>query len=329
MTSRPSWLVLGLAIGSVFLWLSLRSVNLSESLNIALQAHLPWELVAIVASIAFMCFKAWRWRVLLSPLYDFRITQLITAVYAGTAVNLVVSHVGELARVAIVSKRHRVPASALLGTIAIERLFDTASVLVFLGVLVLTTDEVAPMVVSASYVALGLVICALFAMVVVFLWTDAALRLAEKLLFFVSPRWREKILWHLREALSGLSTIRNGRLLPKVIILSVLQWTCILIGILASMRSLGLTTEAVSAIAVLVLIVVGLTLPAAPIHVGTTQLGFTFGLAAFHVTAPNAFAASIVYTVFVLLPMVILGLAALYRSGRRWRVKAPAVRTDP
>lgn len=319
MQSRPFWIVAGLGLGTLFLWLSLRSVDLTDSMNIALHARFPYEAVAIAASLAFMFVKAWRWRVLLAPLHKFRISQLIAAVYAGTAVNLMLSHVGELARAAIISKRHGVPASALLGTIAVERLFDTASVLAFLSLLMVTTDHVAPMVMSASYFAATLVVVTLLGMLTVVFWPEGSLRIADRALFFLHVRWREKVMWHLREALGGLSAIRNAKLLPKVILLSVLQWTCILIGILASIRSLGLTTDAVSAIAVLVLLVVGLTLPAAPIHIGTTQLGFTFGLAAFHVAAPNAFAASIIYTVFVLLPMVILGFAALYRSGSRWQ----------
>jgi uncharacterized membrane protein YbhN (UPF0104 family) len=41
--------------------------------------------------------------------------------------------------------------------------------------------------------------------------------------------------------------------------------------------------------------------------VGTTQLAFTIGLAAFGVGAAHAFAASVVYTVFGLLPMLVAG----------------------
>ncbi len=323
MRSRMSWIVTGLLVGTLFLCISLRQVDLLHSLHIVLRAEWGYAIAAVAASIVFMIVKTWRWCILLQPLHQFQVRQLLAAVYAGTAVNLIVSHVGELARVAIVGRRYPVPASALLGTVAVERLFDTAAVLVFLGVLLVASEEVAPIVMSASYVAAALVAIALGMLLVVMIWPVRVLRMAERALGFLDVRWRVKLMWHLGKVLDGLAVIRSGRLLIQVAMLSMLQWLCILAGILASMHALQVEAASVAAIAVLVLLVVGLTLPTAPVHIGTTQLGFTAGLAAFEVTAQSAFAASIVYTVFVLLPMSILGLAALYGSSRPWRTGLP------
>jgi uncharacterized membrane protein YbhN (UPF0104 family) len=66
---------------------------------------------------------------------------------------------------------------------------------------------------------------------------------------------------------------------------------------------------------VLLLNVIGLTLPAAPGHVGTLQLAFIAGLAPFGVEAEEAFAASVIYNVLMVVPTVILGLPGLRRAG--------------
>lgn len=319
MTSRLIWILAGLLIGLLFLALSLSSIDVAASLRATLDAKPFYVMMALAASIGFMVVKTWRWKVILTPIGDIPVSKLLAAVCAGTAVNLIVSHAGEFVRAATIGRRHGLPTSALLGSIAIERLFDTVAVLAFLGVLALSTESLPSVVLSASYAAALIVAVTFAAVVVALLSTEATLRLVEHSLAFLSAHFRNKILWHLRSAIEGLGAMRDARLLHSVILLSLLQWACILVGIFASVRSMGLTTDAVSAIAVLILLVVGLTLPAAPANVGTTQLGFTIGLAAFHVSAPDAFAASVIYTLFVLVPMMVMGVVTFSRTGLGWR----------
>jgi glycosyltransferase 2 family protein len=319
MVRRPLWIALGLCIGGIFLWTAAERTDLRTGFAVALDADLQYQLLAMAASLAFVVLKTMRWAVMLAPVRRFTTLDLLPAVYAGTALNLIVSHAGELARAAIVSKRHKVATSHLLGSIALERIFDIVAVLLFVALLAAATETLPSAVLSASYFAILVLAVALPLAVVGLLWTDLALRVVAAFLFFLPASARHKVLWHLRSAVQGLNTVREARLMPAVIALSLLQWGSIVVAILASTLALGLTVDALSAIAVLVLLVVGLTLPTAPVHVGTTQLGFMFGLAAFHVTSANAFAASMIYTSFVLLPMLVLGLAALYRSRLQWR----------
>lgn len=318
MQSRMIWIVIGVVLGGVFLFLSMRSIDIAASLHVAVDANPFYVFVAVLSSCAFMLVKSWRWRLLVSPVCRLSVEDLLPAVYTGTAVNLIVSHAGEFARSIIVANRFPVPAGTLLGTIAIERLFDTVTVLLFLALLAAETQHLAPIIVSASYIAIGLVLAAVVAVVVGLLWTEGSLRLVDRMVFFLPPRWRERIVKNLRSAVAGVATIRQAHILPGVILLSLLQWSCILMAIYASVRSLGVEPNALAAIAVLILLVVGLSLPAAPVHLGTTQFGFMVGLGAFQINAHAAFAASIIYTLFVLLPMLVLGLITLSHSGLKW-----------
>jgi uncharacterized membrane protein YbhN (UPF0104 family) len=74
-------------------------------------------------------------------------------------------------------------------------------------------------------------------------------------------------------------------------------------------------------VSALLLNIIGLTLPAAPGHVGTVQLAFIVGLAPFGVTHPDALAGSIVYNVLTVLPTVILGMPGLRRAGIELRAR--------
>ena len=97
--------------------------------------------------------------------------------------------------------------------------------------------------------------------------------------------------------------------------LSVLQWLVILGCVAFSLRAVDVSVTLAGAVSVLLLNVIGLTLPAAPGHVGTVQLAFLVGLAPFGVPHEEAFAASVVYNFLMVVPTVILGFPGLRRAG--------------
>jgi uncharacterized membrane protein YbhN (UPF0104 family) len=100
---------------------------------------------------------------------------------------------------------------------------------------------------------------------------------------------------------------------------SLLQWSSIVLATLFSMRAVGIEAGVAAATVVLGLMVVGLTLPAAPMNAGTTQAAFAVGLAGFSVSQAAAFAASLVYTLGVIVPELVVGLLCLYGAGFQLR----------
>ena len=75
------------------------------------------------------------------------------------------------------------------------------------------------------------------------------------------------------------------------------------------------------AIAVCVLTVSGLTLPAAPAQLGTTQLAFVVGFELVGAAAAPAFAASLVYTAAVVVMMMAVGAVCWMTAA--WAPLAP------
>jgi uncharacterized membrane protein YbhN (UPF0104 family) len=74
--------------------------------------------------------------------------------------------------------------------------------------------------------------------------------------------------------------------------------------------AIGLAASLSASVAVLALMVVGVTLPTAPGYLGTTQLAFVVGLGVSGVPIEQAFASSLVYSLTVNLFMMLLGAAA-------------------
>ena len=117
----------------------------------------------------------------------------------------------------------------------------------------------------------------------------------------------------------GLGAIGTPRLLFPIFGLSLLQWLVFLGCVAFSLRAVDVPVTLASAVSVLLLNVIGLTLPAAPGHVGTVQIAFVVSLAPFGVTQEQAFAASVVYNFLIVVPTVILGFPGLRQSGAALR----------
>ena len=91
-----------------------------------------------------------------------------------------------------------------------------------------------------------------------------------------------------------------------------------------SMRAVDAPGLDRGATATLLLNVIGLTLPAAPGHVGTVQLAFIVGLAPFGVAARRPSRPRSIYNVLMVVPTVILGLPGLRRAGAELRERLAA-----
>ena len=107
--------------------------------------------------------------------------------------------------------------------------------------------------------------------------------------------------------------------------LSALQWGCIVAVIWLSLSAIDQTVPLPAALAVWVLMVIGLTLPSAPAQLGTTQLAYVAGLTLAEIDAATAFAASAIYTCTVNLPIMLVGWSCwglVHRSDLVVRVRA-------
>jgi uncharacterized protein (TIRG00374 family) len=307
-------LLAGLAFGALFLYLSVGAVSI-EQVTILVRASSPRDMaLAVVCAVLFMALKTLRWRELIAPSTSVEFTRLHSIVYAGTAVNLVVSHIGELFRAHTMNRVYAVPTSAALATIALERLFDILAVLLLLTLFLATSGRDVPDVLAAA-AEVGLAMClgATAALIIALVWSEACARLLDRVSRLLPQSAHAWVNRQFSQWVAGLDVVRNPRVLVRVIALSTLQWSTIAAGIWLSAHAVGAYIEWPAALALLTLLIVGLSLPTAPVYVGTTQFAFTVGLHIFSIDAARAFAGSLVYTMFVVMPMFLVGAACIAR----------------
>ncbi len=315
MSGRRAILILGALLGSLFLYLAVRKVDWTTFIATLGHAHPGYVVMGLLSILAFFGVKAWRWRYLISPFAQASTRELLPPVLAGLAGNYMLPHVGEIARAVLVSQRVNAPVSALLASVAIERLFDFFVILLIVLAVLEPVGRMSAEIQTASYVV-GALCAGILAAVVVFLFrTEACLRFAERLLSLVPERLSANVLTQLRAASTGLGAIARPRLLVPIFLLSFLQWMLIAAAMTCSLKAVHAPVTLAGAVSVLLWNVIGLTLPAAPAHVGTVQLAFMLGLSPFGVSHADAFAGSVIYNCLAVVPSLTFGLSGLRRAG--------------
>lgn len=316
---RAMLLLLGALIGVLFLLLAVRQLDWAHFLTHIRRVHPGQIALGLVCLFSYYGVKAERWKHLIAPFARARGSDLEPAVIAGLAGNYVFPHVGEVARALLASRQLGAPPSALLGSIAIERFFDFLALLAIVAAVLVPLGGIDDDIRAASYVAatFGAILFAGVALFVI--RTEACIGIARRTLAVASPRLANLAAYHLRHARTGLSAIGSPWLLAKIFGWSVLQWVAVLGCVVFSLRAVDVPVTVAGAVSVLLLNVIGLTLPAAPGHVGTVQLAFVVGLTPFGVVNDEALAASVVYNALMVVPTVILGFPGLRRAGAELR----------
>jgi uncharacterized protein (TIRG00374 family) len=127
---------------------------------------------------AFYWLKTMRWQWLLAPAAPLTVKQLFPPMLIGFAANnLLPAHLGEFVRVFVVRKKYGVPASTVLSTVVLERIFDVLAILALFGVGLIYSNDL-PEDYRTAAILLGTLAGGVVAAVIIYLiWTDFFIRL--------------------------------------------------------------------------------------------------------------------------------------------------------
>jgi glycosyltransferase 2 family protein len=308
------WTLAGTALGLALLYASTRKVDAGALIATLRSVDWPWIAAILAATTAFCAIKAWRWGLLLKFVRDLTFRELHSAVYAGLAVNFLVAHVGEFLRAATVARNRRVSTSAVLASVIVERVLDFVALLVLLSLIAVAVPNRPAAVTTAAAISVVVVVVMLGGLISLMHPPAWSVQLASRLGRLLTERLHERIREQLDRFRAGLSAMRDPGLLLQAVILSVLQWVLVIAAIWASARAVGPPATLIATTVTLVLIVVGLALPNSPLQIGATQLAFVVGLGTDGTGVTPAIAASLVYTSFLILPIMLAGGIALLRG---------------
>jgi glycosyltransferase 2 family protein len=125
--------LLFLSIGAGLFWLAFRNLNLSKMVAQFKSAHYIYIFIALGVSLLSHFFRALRWNLLIKPLgYKVPARNSFIAVLIGYMVNFAIPRMGEVSRCVILNRSEKIPLNKLIGTVFIERLFDTLTLLIII-----------------------------------------------------------------------------------------------------------------------------------------------------------------------------------------------------
>ncbi|RLS56177.1 MAG: UPF0104 family protein [Planctomycetota bacterium] len=326
LRSRGFHLFLGLAVSAGCLWWATRDLFMDaaargqffSAFRQADYRHLPLLLGML---LAFYSLKAYRWTLLLRPIGGYRTwADCFGPMLAGFAVNNTLpARAGEVVRVMVFARRSGQPVTAVLATVALERILDMLSILSLLGLgLVLLPDMDAR--IRASAMGMAIIAGAGVAGAVVFLmWSAPVIRLTDWGLarIRVPEIVHKKLIQMLESAARGLAALRSPGIFFQLIVVSLAKWLLNGGMMFLSLRSFAVDVPFAAALVLLGVVALAVAFPAAPGFFGVIQVCFTSTLKGFAVSLPAVLAASIYYHIIQYVPVTVGGLLWLSKSGFR------------
>jgi hypothetical protein len=220
--------LIGPAVSVVFITVAFWQVDLASFLDAIATTDYLLIGPAIVAYFAAFWLRAIRWKVLLLPLGPVTTGRTYWVATIGYAINNALPlRVGEFARAFLMKRRPGFGAPATLATIAVERILDGMTLLVWLGVALLVSSsswEASSTMRFLLQAAAGLFGLATIAIVPIVAAPDWSLG-KVRTIFGVAPERVRKPVFELAEnAVRGFSSLREGRLALMIVALSQGVW---------------------------------------------------------------------------------------------------------
>lgn len=123
-------IIIPLALGVAILWFLYRETDFNKMWDTIKDANFAILLFSLIFGLVGNIIRALRWELLIRPLgYEPSRRNLIYAVLGNYAVNLALPRAGEIWRCGVIAKSEKIPFVKLLGTLIIDRAFDTIMVL--------------------------------------------------------------------------------------------------------------------------------------------------------------------------------------------------------
>jgi uncharacterized protein (TIRG00374 family) len=313
--------LLGIVVAVALLVWALRGVHLSEVvLHLRTARSIPLAMAAVLATATFP-IRLVRWRLLLR---DERggalpVVPLWHAVAIGfMANNLLPFRAGELVRTFAATRLAGARFSAVLSSIAVERIFDGLAVVALLTFALLVSDLPPDVAVAgvpirhAAQAAGAMGLAALVAAVLVVAFPLAAERLLRRVL--PAGRLTDRIVALLEGIRHGLAALRSPTRLAGVVFWSLAVWLVNAWAFYVGFDAFGIPVSFAGALLIQGVLIFGITVQFTPGFVGQFEAAIVAALALYEV--PNAVASSyaIAFHATTFLPIVLLGAWSLART---------------
>lgn len=304
----------GLSIGVAFTVLALRGVDLFQ-----VKANL-WDIdigmlpaVLIIVTAIFL-LKAFRWRYLMSPLKHIAFWQSFRAIVVGfMANNAVPLRGGDLVQAHLLGRREAIRTATVFATVALDRIFETLSLLTFCLLVLLTVPL--PGWIRSSVIILGVALLGGTAGII-------AVRHPPKLLkkwwgacvSLLPFKLQEIVSVFIKQVRLGLDVGKGKVRLTNLYFLAVVESVFWGFLVYCSLKALGVQLSAVAIMSIIVATNLAVMVPLAPANIGVFEFAVMTILELFELDKTIAFSGAVILHAIQVIPISLLGLVFVMRE---------------
>lgn len=342
-------LVAGLILSVAALYFAFRNVPFNDLLNYLRSINYLWLLPATLLALVSFFIRVVRWRFILASSHQIGIWPAFHPLMIGFMINCILpGRVGELARPIILQKKQKIPFATGIATVAAERIFDVAALIIF-AVITFAFIEINPQVeitfgdfrlnrftlevLFDRIIFIGLLLFAAIIMVSipkVRRGIHRVIRAIPSLVLFADESAKAKINAKLCEPLIrfvdnialGFSLIKHPRKIFICGLYSLIVWTTAALSwYVFSLGCPGINLSYTEMYAVMVIICLFIALPSVPGYWGLWEAGGVFAMSLFGIPANAAAGFTLANHAVQVFPVIIVGfISAIITSVNIWQV---------
>ena len=280
--------------------------------------------LAVCVTMLTYVLRAWRWQSLLAPIGSTHFGNAFRTTVIGFAASFFLpARAGEVIRPYLLARKEGLNPAATFATIILERLLDTATVLLLFAVFVFT---VADGVITADADQLAHVkfwggvaaAAAIFGLVMLFVLAghpERLGRMAGRVERVLPARFARLVAHFVESFAQGLAVMRQPARLGVALLQSIPLWLSIAAGIWLTSLAFHITFPYPGSFLVMTLLVVGVAVPT-PGAIGGFHVAYQIAVQTFFgAPADRASGAAILLHAISFLPVSLLGIAFMAREG--------------
>ena len=306
-------LVLGLAVGGLFVWLAFRGTDFEGVKSSFKAADYLYIIPVVFLNVIAQTLRAYRWGVIVEPMEKISQWTLFSISAVGfMAISLLPVRMGEIVRPYLISQKSSIKLGSAFATVVVERIFDMLTLMIFL-LIVLVEIELPQWIFRSACSILIIFIPILFLLIFLAVKREVSAKGVDRILGKLPGGLSSRLMRMFHSFIDGLQILPDLKRTVWVVLLSLFIWclvgfsTYVLFSSFPSMGQLPLT----AGYAVLVITALGVALPTAPGFIGNYHFSCVLGLTLFGVPKTDALTFAILLHFLQLSVMILLSLVCL------------------
>lgn len=299
--------ILGFIISAVLVYLSIKGINFQDIAQDLQEINFGYVSLFLIVTTLMQWLRSYRWGVILQPLEKIDQLSLFSVTSVGfLAIAAIPARIGELARPYLIAKKSTIKMSSALGTVIVERVLDSFSVLT-IAVIVLLLNDLPSWMIKSSVLLFALTLI-IFCCILGLVWRrETALKIINRILSKLPGKFANKIDEIIHRFIDGFQIIVNIKILLYLFILSAVIWLVDVLAIFILLKAFCFSLPVMASFVVMIILIVGIAVPTAPGYIGSWHYSCILALGFFGIAKPDAFSFAVVYHFLSMIIVVFFG----------------------